>query len=46
MPQQWVVDHDGWLTEFKVVNAEALAHVPQHLIFEEASTLPCAGVTA
>jgi NADPH:quinone reductase-like Zn-dependent oxidoreductase len=46
MPQQWVVDHDGWLTEYKVVNAEALVHMPQHLSFEEASTLPCAGVTA
>jgi NADPH:quinone reductase-like Zn-dependent oxidoreductase len=46
MPQQWVVDHDGWLTEYKVVNAETLVLMPQHLSFEEASTLPCAGVTA
>lgn len=46
MPQQWVVDHDGWLTEYKVVSAEALVGMPQHLSFEEASTLPCAGVTA
>lgn len=46
MPQQWVVDHNGWLTEYKVVNAEALVLMPHHLSFEEASTLPCAGVTA
>lgn len=46
MPQQWVVDHDGWLTEYKVVNAEALLLMPHYLSFEEASTLPCAGVTA
>jgi NADPH:quinone reductase-like Zn-dependent oxidoreductase len=45
-PQQWVVDHDGWLTEYKVVNAEALVAMPRHLSFEEAATLPCAGVTA
>ncbi len=45
-PQQWVVDHDGWLTEYKVVNAEALVPMPRHLSFEEAATLPCAGVTA
>src|SRR3981189_1574089 len=46
MPEQYVVDRDGWLTEYKVVNAEALANMPEHLTFEEAATLPCAGVTA
>ena len=46
MPQQYVVDQDGWLTEYKVVSAEALASMPQHLTFEEAATLPCAAVTA
>ncbi len=46
MPQQWVVDRDGWLTEYKVVNAEALVLMPRHLSFEEAASLPCAGVTA
>ena len=46
MPEQYVVDRDGWLTEYKVVNAEALANMPAHLTFEEAATLPCAGVTA
>src|SRR6202171_111695 len=24
MPEQWVVDRDGWLTEYKAVSAEAL----------------------
>jgi NADPH:quinone reductase-like Zn-dependent oxidoreductase len=46
MPEQWVVNHDGWLTEYKVVDAEALVSMPDHLTFEEAATLPCAGVTA
>ena len=46
MPQQYVVDQDGWLAEYKVVSAEALALMPQHLTFEEAATLPCAAVTA
>ncbi len=46
MPKQYVVDHDGWLTEYKVVSAEALASMPQYLTFEEAATLPCAAVTA
>ncbi|MDB5462304.1 MAG: zinc-binding dehydrogenase family protein [Phenylobacterium sp.] len=46
MPEQYVSDHDGWLTEYKVVSAEALAAMPKHLTFEEAATLPCAAVTA
>jgi NADPH:quinone reductase-like Zn-dependent oxidoreductase len=46
MPQQWVVDHDGWLLEYKVAAAEALVYMPPYLSFEEAATLPCAGVTA
>jgi NADPH:quinone reductase-like Zn-dependent oxidoreductase len=46
MPEQWVVDHDGWLTEYKAVNAEALVAMPKHLTFEEAATLPCVAVTA
>lgn len=46
MPEQWVIDHDGWLTEYKVVDAEALSLMPRYLTFEEAATLPCAGVTA
>jgi NADPH:quinone reductase-like Zn-dependent oxidoreductase len=46
MPQQYVIDHDGWLTEYKIVDAEALVGMPTHLSFEEAATLPCAGATA
>src|ERR1700733_9490748 len=34
-PEQYVTDRDGWLTEYKVVSAEALSLVPAHLTFEE-----------
>src|SRR5215469_3765038 len=37
---------DGMLAEYAVLNEEALVHVPSHLSFEEAPTLPCAAVTA
>ena len=37
---------DGMLAEYAVLNEEALVHVPTHLSFEEAATLPCAAVTA
>nr|VWP01692.1 RNA pyrophosphohydrolase (EC ((Di)nucleoside polyphosphate hydrolase) [Ganoderma boninense] len=37
---------DGVLTEYKVIPAHALVHVPAHMSYEEASTLPCAAVTA
>lgn len=46
MPEQYVVDRDGWLTEYKVVSAEALVAMPQHMTFEEAAGLPCAATTA
>jgi NADPH:quinone reductase-like Zn-dependent oxidoreductase len=46
MPQQYVVDCDGWLTEYKAVSAEALVAMPVYLTFEEAATLPCVAVTA
>jgi NADPH:quinone reductase-like Zn-dependent oxidoreductase len=46
MPEQYVVDHDGWLTEYKVVSAEAVVSMPEYLTFEEAATLPCVAVTA
>jgi NADPH:quinone reductase-like Zn-dependent oxidoreductase len=46
MHEQYFIHHDGWLTEYKVVSAEALVAMPEHLSFEEAATLPCAGVTA
>jgi NADPH:quinone reductase-like Zn-dependent oxidoreductase len=37
---------DGMLGEYAVLNEEALVHVPRHLSFEEAATLPCAALTA
>jgi len=37
---------DGWLAERKVVSQEAIVRVPDHLSYEEAATLPCAGLTA
>lgn len=37
---------DGALTERWCLDEEALVHVPEHLTDEEASTLPCAAVTA
>jgi len=46
MPEQYVIEHDGWLTEYKVLSADALTLLPDYLTFEEGATLPCAGVTA
>lgn len=37
---------DGMLAEEVVADEQALVTVPDHLSFEEAATLPCAGVTA
>lgn len=37
---------DGVLTEYKTFPASALVRVPNNLSWEEASTLPCTGVTA
>jgi NADPH:quinone reductase-like Zn-dependent oxidoreductase len=37
---------DGMLTEFRCLSAEGLVKTPAHLTDEEASTLPCAAVTA
>ncbi len=37
---------DGTLAEYAVFPEEGLLKVPDHLSFEEAATLPCAGVTA
>src|ERR1700719_5242122 len=34
MPEQWDVDHDGRLTEYKAVSAEVLVSMPEHLTFE------------
>ena len=37
---------NGMLAEFVLVDEEALVKLPNHLSYEEAATLPCAGVTA
>lgn len=39
-------DIDGMLAESVVLNQNGLVRIPEHLSFEEAATLPCAGVTA
>lgn len=36
----------GMLTQYVVLNEPGVVHVPDHLTDEEASTLPCAAVTA
>jgi NADPH:quinone reductase-like Zn-dependent oxidoreductase len=43
---QYGSDKDGWLMEFKVVSQESVVKAPDNLSNEEASTLPCAAVTA
>jgi NADPH:quinone reductase-like Zn-dependent oxidoreductase len=37
---------DGLLAEYVVFDQEGLVHIPEHLSYEEAATLPCAAVTA
>lgn len=37
---------DGMLTEYAILSEEGAVHIPDHLSFEEAAALPCAGVTA
>ncbi|KAK7018012.1 hypothetical protein VNI00_018438 [Paramarasmius palmivorus] len=37
---------DGVLTQYKVFHETALVAIPDHLSYEEASTLPCAALTA
>ena len=37
---------DGMLSEMIVSHENGLVEIPEHLSFEEAATLPCAGVTA
>lgn len=39
---QW----DGVLREFGAFDQEGLVRIPDHLAYDEAATLPCAGVTA
>jgi NADPH:quinone reductase-like Zn-dependent oxidoreductase len=44
--EQFGCTRDGMLAEFVVADEEAWVKVPAHLSFQEAATLPCAGVTA
>jgi NADPH:quinone reductase-like Zn-dependent oxidoreductase len=37
---------DGMLAEYVVLHQDGVVHIPSHLSYEEAATLPCAGVTA
>lgn len=37
---------NGTLAEYGVFDAQGLVHVPNHLSYEEAATLPCAALTA
>nr|WP_223240214.1 NAD(P)-dependent alcohol dehydrogenase [Citrobacter sp. C1] len=37
---------DGWLVEYKVVSQESLVRIPDSISYEDASTLPCAALTA
>lgn len=39
-------DLDGCLREFGTFSEDGLVHIPQHLSYDEAATLPCAAVTA
>src|SRR5688572_22760429 len=37
---------DGMLSEYVTLQADGLVRIPDYLSYEEAATLPCAGVTA
>src|SRR5574339_518555 len=37
---------DGMFAEYVALNQDGVVHIPSHLSYEEAATLPCAGVTA
>jgi NADPH:quinone reductase-like Zn-dependent oxidoreductase len=39
-------DIDGCLAEYRVFDENGLVRIPDHLSYEEASTLPCAALTA
>src|SRR5207248_4061469 len=39
-------DVDGMLAEFALLDEDGVVRFPEHLSYEEAATLPCAGVTA
>lgn len=37
---------DGFLATHRVISEESFVHIPQHMSYEEAATLPCAALTA
>jgi NADPH:quinone reductase-like Zn-dependent oxidoreductase len=39
-------DVDGMLAEYVLLDQDGIVRFPEHLSYEEAATLPCAGVTA
>ena len=39
-------DHDGMLANYVALPEHGVVHFPAHLSYEEAATLPCAGLTA
>ena len=39
-------DTDGMLAEYVLLHQDGVVRFPEHLSYEEAATLPCAGVTA
>jgi len=39
-------DIDGMLCDYVILKETGLVHIPEHLSFQEAATLPCAAVTA
>jgi NADPH:quinone reductase-like Zn-dependent oxidoreductase len=45
-PVQFSTTLDGWLSTYKVISAESLSRIPEHMSFGEGATLPCSGVTA
>lgn len=38
--------YDGFLATHRVIGEESFVHIPDHLSYEEAATLPCAALTA
>jgi NADPH:quinone reductase-like Zn-dependent oxidoreductase len=43
---QFGCTRDGMLAEFLLTDGDALVKIPAHLSYEQAATLPCAGLTA
>lgn len=46
MIQQFGCSMDGMLAEYAIMPVVGVVHIPEHLTWEEAATLPCAALTA